>query len=147
MHAFIEIIDNPILLPTVVSWFLAQLLKVILTRVVYKRMEISRMVGSGGMPSSHSSTVIAMAVSIGIREGFYSSVFAISLVFALVVMTDAAGVRLAASRQARVVNEIVTLLGKGQPVSQEKLKELIGHTPVEVIAGALLGLAVALLFA
>lgn len=147
MHTVNEIFSNAILLPTFVAWFLAQFLKVVLTRVVYKRMEISRMVGSGGMPSSHSSSVIAMATSIGLREGFDSSLFAIGCVFALVVMTDAAGVRLAASRQARVVNEIVTLLGKGQPISQEKLKELIGHTPVEVIAGALLGLAVALLLA
>ena len=98
------------------------------------------------MPSSHSSTVTALCVAVGLTDGFQSSVFAVSFILALVVMYDAAGVRRAAGQQAKILNKIVEDWGKtNYRDTEKKLKELLGHTPVEVFAGALLGIAIALL--
>ena len=111
-----------------------------------KKLDIRRFVGSGGMPSSHSALVVSMAVGIGLAEGYGSPLFALALAVAMVVMYDAAGVRRAAGKQAAVLNEIVADLQAHRAVPQEKLKELLGHTPVEVIAGAILGIVIANLF-
>ncbi len=143
MDFFDQLILNRILWTSMLAWIIAQTLKVLLTIVFSKKLDIRRFVGSGGMPSSHSALVVSLAVSIGQVEGYQSSLFALALTFALVVMYDAAGVRRAAGKQATVLNEIVALLQAHRAVPQEKLKELIGHTPVEVIAGALLGVVVA----
>ena len=103
------------------------------------------MFGSGGMPSSHSSTVVAMALMVGMLEGFETTAFAICAIVAMVVMFDAAGVRRATGTQASVINRILRdALFSGKAISEEELKELVGHTPLEVMAGVLVGAVVAL---
>ncbi|KAG6557890.1 hypothetical protein Mapa_000067 [Marchantia paleacea] len=126
------------------SFALAQSLKVFTTWYKEKRWDVKRLLGSGGMPSSHSATVMALAVAIGLRDGPGSSVFAIALVLAAVVMYDASGVRLQAGRQAEVLNQIVYELPPEHPLSDSRpLREPLGHTPPQVAAGALLGCIIA----
>lgn len=146
MEIMAQILSNKILWTSLLAWFIAQLLKVILTVIFMKKLDLTRFVGSGGMPSSHSALVVSMASSIGFKEGFNSPVFALALAVAMVVMYDAAGVRRAAGKQAAVLNEIVAELQAHRSITEEKLKELLGHTPVEVIAGALLGIIISRLF-
>lgn len=105
-----------------------------------KEFDIRRFVGAGGMPSSHSALVVSLATSIGEINGYDSPYFAMAAIFALIVMYDAAGVRRAAGKQAAVINEILEEIYAHKTIPQEKLKELLGHTPIEVIAGALLGI-------
>ena len=146
MNEFLEIFKNSVIWTAVIGWFTAQVLKVIFVFVKHKRLDFRRFVGSGGMPSSHSSTVMALSTATGLVEGFSSTVFAVSLVLAMVVMYDAAGVRRAAGQQAKILNKIVEDWGKASPADTEKkLKELLGHTPVEVFAGAILGIIIALI--
>lgn len=141
-----EILHNEILWTTIIAWFLAQIIKVIYVSAKTKKLDFSRMVGSGGMPSSHSSFCVSLAVAVGFNNGFSSASFAICVCFALVVMYDAAGVRRSAGEQAKILNKIVEEWGRGDFTHTEtKLKELLGHTPIEVIAGAILGLAVAII--
>jgi len=141
-----EILQNRILWVSLLAWFIAQLMKVLITIIWGKQLDLTRFVGSGGMPSSHSALVVSMATSIGYTEGFDSPLFALSVAVALVVMYDAAGIRRAAGKQAAVLNEIVAELQAHRGITEEKLKELLGHTPVEVIAGAILGIIVSTLF-
>ena len=110
-----------------------------------KKFNPERLIGSGGMPSSHSALVCSLTAAIGCIEGFSSSIFALSTVLSLVVMYDAAGGRRAAGQQARILNKIVEEWEKSDLASKDKrLKELLGHTPKEVIAGAILGIIIAL---
>ena len=109
-------------------------------------MNLRWLVTMGGMPSSHSATVAGLATAVGLREGVRSTPFAIALAFALVVMYDAAGVRRAAMTQARILNQIVDELFQGHPISETRLRELLGHTPVEVFVGAILGIAIAIFY-
>lgn len=137
--------SSSILVTTIIAWFTAQVLKVILVFIKKKKLDFRRLIGSGGMPSSHASFVVSLAASVGLKEGFSSTMFAISVVVALVVMYDAAGVRRAAGQQAKILNMLVDEWGKNNfENTEKKLKELLGHTPTEVFAGALLGIAVAL---
>lgn len=130
------------LLACFTAWFIAQILKIILTYYSSKKLDLTRFVGSGGMPSSHTSLVMALSTSIGKLYGWDSAIFAVSLCFAFVVMYDAAGVRRAAGTQARLLNIIIEDLAHNKPIEHEKLKELIGHTPKEVLAGAVLGILI-----
>jgi acid phosphatase family membrane protein YuiD len=138
-----EIISNKVLITCVTAWFIAQLLKIILTYHKSKKIDITRFVGSGGMPSSHTSFVMSLATSIGKLYKFSSPEFALAICFALVVMYDAAGVRRAAGYQAKVLNMIIDDLAHHKPLGNERLKELLGHTPKEVLAGAILGIIIA----
>lgn len=141
-----ELINNHSLIVACVAWVLAQGLKVIVEVIKHKRLDFSRLIGSGGMPSSHTAFVVSLAVAIGRQSGFDSAVFAVAAGFAIVVMSDAAGVRRAAGKQAAVLNRIVKdMMENGKPFDHVALRELLGHTPVQVMAGALLGLAVALI--
>ncbi len=142
MNVLIEILKNEVLWTAILCWFVAQFLKFIFTLIKYKKIDITRFVGSGGMPSSHSSFVTGLANSIGIKSGYGSNLFAFSLVFALVVMYDAAGVRQSVGKQAAVLNRIFEQQQnqKFLKVEFSELKELVGHTPMEVICGALLGI-------
>lgn len=144
MLFFYELFHNQVLWAAILSWFIAQSLKVIFVLITEKRFDFHRFVGSGGMPSSHSSFVTSLAVIIGFDCGFDSAMFAVCVVLALIVMYDAAGVRRAAGKQASILNQIVEHWNDESPEIQgERLKELLGHTPFEVIAGAILGIAVA----
>ncbi|CAF2128394.1 hypothetical protein BRARA_C03842 [Brassica rapa] len=125
---------------------LAQFLKVFTNWYKEKRWDSKRMLSSGGMPSSHSATVTALALSIALEEGAGAPAFAIALVLACVVMYDASGVRLHAGRQAELLNQIVCEFPPEHPLSTVKpLRELLGHTPIQVAAGAILGCVVAYL--
>lgn len=146
MKYFADFWSNSIPATCIIAWFLAQLIKVILVLLFDKRIDFKRFVGSGGMPSSHSSFVTSLATAVGLVDGFSSTAFAVSMVVALVVMYDAAGVRRAAGQQAKILNKIVENWSSDEVKQrEEKLKELLGHTPKEVFAGALLGIAVALI--
>ena len=145
MALITEIAQNRILWNSILAWLIAQVLKVFLTLILDKRWDFTRFIRSGGMPSSHSAIMTCMTTSIGMQEGFNSSIFALSVAATLVVMYDAAGVRRAAGKQAVVLNEIVRELQTQHTVTEGKLKELLGHTPIEVIAGAILGILVAVL--
>jgi len=143
---FQQIINNDILITAVISWAVAQFLKVILVCITSKKIDFGRMIGSGGMPSSHSSFSLSLAVATGLEVGFQSELFAVCVCFALVVMYDAAGVRRSAGEQAKILNKLVDNWGKGDfKDTDKKLKELLGHTPMEVFAGALLGVIIALI--
>ncbi|XP_022158876.1 uncharacterized protein LOC111025341 [Momordica charantia] len=134
------------LLSAFLSFALAQFLKLFTTRFKEKKWDSKRMLGSGGMPSSHSATVASLAVAIGLQEGTGGPAFALALVLACVVMYDATGVRLHAGRQAELLNQIVCELPPEHPVSTVRpLRDSLGHTPLQVVAGALLGCIVAYL--
>lgn len=139
------LLDNSILDVVVVAWFLAQFYKVVSSIIIDKKFNIKRLWETGGMPSSHSSTVAALTTAVGISKGVASPLFAICLVFAIIVMHDAAGIRRAAGKQAGVLNQLGDYLSNlfEEGYVQEQLKELLGHTPVEVLVGAMLGVAVA----
>lgn len=137
-----EIISNKVLIAAILGWCVAQVLKVIWVLVSEKKFDISRITGAGGMPSSHSAFVSAMTTAVGITEGLDSSVFAIAFVLSFIVMYDASGVRKAAGEQAKVINDLQEILHTEVPVY---LKELLGHTHLEVIVGSILGIAIGLL--
>lgn len=143
---FQQLLQNSVLGTAVIGWGTAQILKFILVLVIYKRFDFRRFIGSGGMPSSHSSLVVSLTMSIGFIKGFDSLMFALSAVMSLVVMYDAAGVRRSAGQQAAILNKIVEDWGRADySLTEKKLKELLGHTPVEVIAGAILGIIIAII--
>lgn len=127
------------------STFIAQLIKFVSHLVTHKKVDFKILTRTGGMPSSHSGGVISTAVTIGLIEGFTSTIFALALALALIVMYDAAGVRQAAGKMAAVLNNLVDDIYAHEPrKATAKLKELLGHTPVEVIMGAFLGVAISL---
>lgn len=124
------------------GWCVAQSIKLAINFAKTKKADFSYFVSTGGMPSAHSSMVCALATSIGIVEGFGSSLFTLALSFAAITMFDAAGVRYAASQQARLLNQITEQLFRDHTINTPKLKELLGHTRTEVLGGLLTGVAV-----
>ena len=148
MDIVFDIIGNRVIQAAALGWATAQALKVILTLCISRRFDHTRVLGSGGMPSSHSAMTCAMLTVIGFREGFSSSIFALAFCFAGVVMYDASGVRRSAGKNAAVINRIVeSLTTNGFTLDEEHLKELVGHTPIQVMAGALLGIFLGALIA
>ena len=141
MDFFKELIQNRVLLIAVICWIAAQVLKVIFYSICNRQFSFERLVGAGGMPSSHSSTVCGLMVAVGRTYGVSSPVFAMCVVFACVVMYDATGVRRAAGEQAKVLNRMIR--ERDWEETQKSLKEFLGHTPLEVLAGALLGMGLA----
>ena len=127
-------------------WFFIQLFKLICDIVKTKQFNFKRILGAGGMPSSHSAVVTSLATLIGKSEGVKSSVFGLAVIFACVVMYDATGVRRAAGKQAKLLNKIVQTPGLSGVQVGEKLVEVLGHTPVQVIVGAAIGIIVGLIF-
>ncbi|GAA0229198.1 divergent PAP2 family protein [Metaclostridioides mangenotii] len=142
MEFFLELLNNGALGISIVACFLAQFIKIFTGK--NKRIELTRVLTSGGMPSSHSSFVTSLATVVGLEKGFNSTDFAITAVLALIIMYDAAGVRRAVGKQAIILNQIVNDIQHNKPIEQKKLKELIGHTPMEVWFGGLLGVLTAL---
>lgn len=142
-----KIISNNIINVAALSWFIAQGLKGIVVLVQQKKWDFRRFSESGGMPSSHSSSVCSVATYVFLLEGFKSSLFGITLIFSLVVMYDAAGVRRAAGEQAKILNRIVRDWNKLSPKKlQKELKEFLGHTKTEVFVGMLLGIFIAIVY-
>lgn len=141
------LLNNTIFTSAVAGWFVAQVLKTIIHLILTKNFVAERLVGSGGMPSSHSATVCALSTSILMQLGPGSPQFAIAVILSIIVMHDAMGVRRETGIQAKVLNEMMKLfedMGSDMP-PQEKLKEFVGHTPLQVLIGALLGIAIAIL--
>lgn len=128
------------------TWFFIQLFKLIYDLVTTKKFNFKRILGAGGMPSSHSAVVVALCTMIGKKYGVNSPIFALSIVFAFVVMYDAAGVRRAAGKQAKLLNKIVQTPGLTNVEVTEKLQEVLGHTPTQVLVGALIGFIVGYIF-
>ncbi|ESL03940.1 divergent PAP2 family protein [Catonella morbi ATCC 51271] len=144
-----QILTNKIIIAGLVSWATAQCLKLLIYRIVNKKLDFERLFGDGGMPSSHSATVTSVALMTGLTTGFDSPVFGIAFILAIVVMHDASGVRLETGKQAKVINELVKIfedLGKSTLSPQEKLKEFVGHTHMQVLAGFCLGIIVTILY-
>jgi acid phosphatase family membrane protein YuiD len=138
-----EIVANRVFMAAMVSWIIAQSLKVLISLLVDKEFKFERFHGSGGMPSSHTATIVAASTAIGIMDGWSSSVYALSLIMAFIVMYDASGVRRSVGKQAKLLNDIIKDLYKHKHLEEEKLKELVGHKPTEVAVGALLGILIA----
>lgn len=134
------------LLVPILLWLAIQSFKVIYDLIVTKKFNFKRILGAGGMPSSHSAVVTSLATMIGKDFGTNSAVFAIALIFACVVMYDAAGVRRAAGKQAKLLNKIIDTPGLTGVQVQERLVEVLGHTPTQVLVGALIGVIVGLIF-
>ncbi len=133
------------LLPPFVAWAIAQVAKVVISSARLQRLNLRVLADPGGMPSSHSAIVMGLTSAIGKYAGISSAPFAIALILSFVVMYDAAGVRRAAGRQAAVLNRLVEDLVHMRGVQETELRELLGHTPVEVLVGAVIGIAVGLI--
>lgn len=142
-----ELVHNRIFVSAVLGWFIAQVLKTIIHMFLTKQFVAERMIGSGGMPSSHSATVCALATATGMEYGGGSFEFAIAVILAIIVMHDAMGVRRETGIQAKVINEMLEVFtNMGKKMSpEEKLKEFVGHTPLQVLAGAILGILIAVM--
>jgi len=136
-----DLLHNKALIAAVLGWLVAQLIKTLLALFRNRKLDLGHMVSPGGMPSAHSALVTALATAIARLYGVQSSIFALAAVFAGVVMYDAAGVRLAVSQQASILNKMIDDFFHSRGFDEHRLRELVGHTPVEVIAGALLGFA------
>lgn len=137
-----DLLGNRILQASFLGWASAQVLKFLFELIWRRRINFRALTTMGGMPSSHSAAVSSLATAIAIKDGLGSTLFAIAVWFAAVTMYDAAGIRRAASIQARILNQMIEELFQGHPISDTKLRELLGHTPVEVIAGMALGIVV-----
>jgi acid phosphatase family membrane protein YuiD len=133
------------ILAPVLAWAIAQAAKVILTSMRQRRLNLRVLAETGGMPSSHAAIVMGMTTAVGKYAGVSSAAFAIALIFSFVVMYDAAGLRRAAGRQAAVLNRLVEDLVHMRGMQEQRLRELLGHTPVEVVVGAMLGVGVGLI--
>jgi hypothetical protein len=140
-----SVFDNRVLVAAFLAWALAQISKIFYELILQRKLILSRLVSAGGMPSSHSALVTGLATATGREIGVTSPIFAIAVVLASIVMYDAAGVRRAVSIQARILNQMIEEAFQGSPMAEKRLRELIGHTPVQVLVGALLGIAVGLL--
>ena len=148
MTFFTDLLNNKIFMVAAVSWFAAQVIKTIIHLILSKKFVPERLVGSGGMPSSHSSTVSALAVATCFEFGAGSFEFAIAVILAIVVMHDARGVRRETGIQAQLLNDMLKLfedMGRKELSAHDKLKEFVGHTPLQVIIGAILGILIAIL--
>ena len=142
---------NPILTVALLAWFVAQVLKTLINFILLGKFQLERMWGDGGMPSAHSATVCAMVIATARSEGFSSAIFAVAAVVAIITMHDAMGVRRETGEQAKVLNKMIEqwieVSEKNAPFLQNMhLKEMVGHTPLQVVAGFLVGLVVGLLY-
>jgi acid phosphatase family membrane protein YuiD len=137
------ILRNHVLLTALAGWFIAQILKVLIDLIREHKVNWGLFFSVGGMPSSHSALVTSTAMAAGLYTGFDSPIFAIAVTIAMVVVYDATGVRRQAGMQAQTINVIVEELLQGHPISEQHLREVLGHTPLEAISGVLLGLLVA----
>lgn len=148
MNFFKQLLDNRIFLTAATGWLVAQISKTIIHFILAKEVRVERLVGSGGMPSSHSATVCALAVATYYEFGAAGFEFAISLLVAIIVMHDAMGVRRETGIQAKLLNDILRTfedMGRSEISAHDKLKEFVGHTPLQVLIGALLGILIAVL--
>ena len=140
MQFFADLWSNGPLRCGFFSWAAAQFIKVLINLWLNKKLDWRRCFGMGGMPSSHTALVVSLVISIAFQEGVHSSMFAIALALAAVVIYDALGVRRETGRQSEVLNQIITqMLVEGKPITEKQLKELVGHSPLEVLGGLIVG--------
>lgn len=145
MSFFADLWSNVPLKCAMLSWAAAQLIKVLLSLWLDKKLDWRRCFGMGGMPSSHTAFVVSLMMAIAFQEGVASTAFAISAALAAIVIYDAMGVRRETGRQGEVLNQIITqMLVEGKPIDEKQLKELVGHTPLEVLGGLIVSLAITL---
>jgi len=137
------IFRNKIIIIALITWTLNQSLKLILFYITEKKWDFRRFIGAGGMPSTHSALSICMATTIGLKEGWDSHLFGLAIVLAFIIMADAAGVRRETGEQAKVLNKIILEFFNEIKLKDNRLKELVGHTPFEVIVGAFIGIIMA----
>lgn len=148
MIFFKQLLENRIFLTAVAGWLVAQIIKTVIHFILTKELRVDRLVGSGGMPSSHSATVCALATASYYEFGAADFEFAVSLLIAIIVMHDAMGVRRETGIQAKLLNDILRTfedMGRSEISAHDKLKEFVGHTPLQVLIGALLGILIAVL--
>ena len=143
MREYIILSPYNVLLVTLIAWVIAQCFKVLIGVLTERRFNFRWFVGTGGMPSSHASSVAAMTTAVGIKAGIQSASFAIALLFAVVVIFDAQGVRRSSGQQAEILNKILDDIYWKKRIKEDRLKELLGHTPIEVLAGTFLGIMIA----
>jgi uncharacterized protein len=143
-NIFTQFYHNKILMVTLLSWIAAQTVKVIIGVIKEKKFDFRWFIGTGGMPSSHTAGASCLATAIGLSKGFDSVGFALAASFAIVVMFDAQGVRRSAGKQAQILNKIMEDIYWQGKIQEGRLRELVGHTPIEVIGGFLLGVAIAI---
>ena len=146
MSWLVELFQNPIVITGLTSWFFAQLLKTIIHIFIYKKLDLGRLFGDGGMPSGHSATVTSIAIMIALLHGTGSTEFAIAAILAIIVCHDATGVRLETEKHAYIINELVKAFSElsEEKLPEVRLKKFVGHTPVQVLAGIILGVSNAL---
>ncbi len=144
-NSVFSIFQNKVFLATLVAWVSAQTIKIAINSVKEKRFNFRWLVSTGGMPSAHSAGVMSLATAVGIQEGFSSTVFIATLIFALVIAFDAQGVRRATGQQAEILNKILDDIYWRRKIQEDRLKELIGHTPFEVLVGSMVGIIIATL--
>ena len=138
-----DLLQNKLVVNSLAAWAAAQIIKTVIYAIAHKELDWERLFGDGGMPSGHSATVTALAVTAAVEYGLSSGIFAVAAILAIVVMHDATGVRLEAGKHAKALNALMDLVSSDLS-PDDKLKELLGHTPLQVCFGALLGLVVAL---
>lgn len=144
-NSLLVFFQKKVFISAFLGWFVAQTIKIIINSVREKRFDFKWVVGTGGMPSAHSAGVMALATAVGIEEGFGSTIFIVILIVALVIAFDAQGVRRATGRQAEILNKILDDIYWRRKIQEDRLKELIGHTPFEVIVGSVVGIVIAIL--
>jgi acid phosphatase family membrane protein YuiD len=144
-NPILKVMHNQVFVTTFMGWFIAQSIKVCLGVKREKRFNFKWFVGTGGMPSSHAAGATTLAAIIGLKEGVDTSIFVMATMFAVVVISDAQGVRRATGRQAEILNKMIDDIYWGKEIAQSRLKELVGHTPKQVLMGILVGLGVAFL--
>ena len=145
------ILSNHVLFAPLIAWIFSQVVKAVINLFVYRKFSLERLLGDGGMPSAHSATVMCLCIMIGWTAGFGSPIFALSFIFAVVVMRDALGVRREAGKQAASIKELASAVNKifhskDTEIKTENLKVLVGHTPLQVIFGAITGAVIAILY-
>jgi len=142
---FLEFVRNKVFFVTLYTWLITQTIKVIIGVIKEKKFNFRWFVGTGGMPSSHAAIVSALVTCIGLSAGFDSAMFVIALIFAIIVIFDAQGVRRATGKQAEILNKMLNDIYWKKHTQEDRLKELLGHTPIEVLAGVVSGVTIALL--
>ena len=142
---FLEFTRNKVFFVSLYTWIITQTIKVIIGVIREKKFNFRWFVGTGGMPSSHAATVSALATCVGLQAGFDSSLFVVALIFAIIVIFDAQGVRRATGKQAEILNKMLDDIYWKKHIQEDRLKELLGHTPVEVLTGIVAGITIVLL--
>lgn len=147
MSSLFDIFNNDTLKCTLIVWFVAQALKILFLYIIKGEFKLDRFWGSGGMPSSHTAVVVALSNMVGAQQGYSSDMFALTFILSAIVMYDATGVRQQTGKQTTVINQIIKkVFINGDSITDNDLKELVGHTPIEVLGGFILGLVVSAVY-